>query len=286
MMYAKSGDILLRKMKNIPDWKGKPVQYKIIWMKKERSYILIVTGLFLVVLFTLPVIFSVTNLGNQIGIWIAAVILLWGLFYGKTDRLIEKMRSHKTGKVILSVFTCIFLLSAVLAFILLGLMVSGSRQKPGAEGTVIVLGCDVVGDEPGVLLKRRLDRAYEYLLEHEDAPCIVSGGVMEDGDDAEAHVMYAYLAEKGIAEDRLYAEDRATSTYENLLFASGIIREEHLPEELVIITSDFHEYRACSMAKALGCRACPVPASTQWWLQPSYFIRECIAILCWYVMHA
>ena len=41
---------------------------------------------------------------------------------------------------------------------------------------VVVLGAQIHGDQPSLTLKKRLDRAYEYLTEHPEASAFVSGG--------------------------------------------------------------------------------------------------------------
>ena len=47
-------------------------------------------------------------------------------------------------------------------------------QQTG-EATVVVLGCKVNGEEPSLMLRRRLECAMEYLAENPQADCVVSG---------------------------------------------------------------------------------------------------------------
>ena len=136
------------------------------------------------------------------------------------------------------------------------------------------------------MLKERLEEAYEYLLEHPDVPCIISGGIREPGEALEADAMYDYLLKKGIARERLYKEDRSASTYENIIYSEEIIAREHLNPSLALVTSEFHEYRARQMASSLGFEAGAVPSKTAWWLWPTYFVRECAGILYWWLFGA
>ena len=93
---------------------------------------------------------------------------------------------------------------------------------------MIVLGCGVNGDRPSLMLTERLDAAYDYLNTHEEVVCILSGGQGKGENISEAECMYRSLTEKGIARDRLYKEDRSTSTRENLLYSKKIIEEKNL----------------------------------------------------------
>ena len=68
---------------------------------------------------------------------------------------------------------------------------------------VVVLGAQVHGSEPSLTLKKRLERAYEYMTEHPEATVFVSGGQGPDETQTEASVMAAYLERKGIASERI-----------------------------------------------------------------------------------
>ena len=61
-------------------------------------------------------------------------------------------------------------------------------QQTG-EATVVVLGCKVNGEEPSLMLRRRLECAMEYLAENPQADCVVSGGMGDNESYTEAHVM-------------------------------------------------------------------------------------------------
>ena len=49
--------------------------------------------------------------------------------------------------------------------------------EPPVDSTVVVLGCQVRADgSPSKALRQRIERAYEYLTENENAVCVASGG--------------------------------------------------------------------------------------------------------------
>lgn len=79
---------------------------------------------------------------------------------------------------------------------------------------VVVLGAQVHGSEPSLTLKKRLERAYEYMTEHPEATVFVSGGQGPDETQTEASVMAAYLERKGIAPERIVQETQARDTRE------------------------------------------------------------------------
>jgi uncharacterized SAM-binding protein YcdF (DUF218 family) len=158
-------------------------------------------------------------------------------------------------------------------------VVAACRPAP-QNATVVVLGAGLKGDRPSRTLRERLDAAVEYLNAHPDAPCVVSGGQGADEPCTEAAVMKAYLLEQGIAEDRIYTEERAASTDENLRFSLAVIRENGLPESIAVVTQEFHQCRAQAFARRAGFTAVgAVTAHTPPDLLPSYWIRD-FAGLC------
>ncbi len=87
--------------------------------------------------------------------------------------------------------------------------------------------------------------------------------------------MYNALTEKGIDPARLILEEDSTSTCENLRFSLDLIRAKGLPENVVLVTNEYHEYRAAMIAAAAGCGECwAVSAPSQKILLPAYFVRE------------
>jgi len=129
------------------------------------------------------------------------------------------------------------------------------------------------------MLTERLDAAYDYLNTHEEVVGILSGGQGKGENISEAECMYRYLTEKGIAKERLYKEERSTSTRENLLYSKKIMEEEHLDFRVIIVTNEFHEYRASVIAEHTGITPSAVCGKTAWWLLPTYYLRELYGIV-------
>ena len=62
--------------------------------------------------------------------------------------------------------------------------------------------------------------------------------------------MYGYLVEAGIEAERILQEDQATNTVENLVLSSDFLDKEK--DKVVLVTNNFHMFRALSLAKGQG----------------------------------
>ena len=81
----------------------------------------------------------------------------------------------------------------------------------------------------------------------------------------------------GIDPSRLWMEDQATSTWENLNFSLDMIEEKtgQRPEELGVLSSEYHLFRASLFADACGVEFLGIPAkTTKLSLRVNYFMRE------------
>ena len=142
---------------------------------------------------------------------------------------------------------------------------------------MVVLGAGVRGDVPSLSLRNRIDAAYDYLTEHPDVTAILSGGQGEGENITEAQCMFDHLTAMGIDESRLWMEDQATSTWENLNFSLDMIEEKtgQRPEELGVLSSEYHLFRASLFADACGVEFLGIPAkTTKLSLRVNYFMRE------------
>ncbi len=171
------------------------------------------------------------------------------------------------------------LAAAVTGAIILGASYGRTEQECGR---LIVLGAGVNGTVPSLSLRERLDAAYDYLQEHPNTICIVSGGQGRGEEISEAECMYRYLTSKGIDPQRIIQENQATSTQENLVYSMALIGPEHA-STVGIVSSEYHLYRAGLMARELGMDPIMIPAETTYLsLRVNYFLREIAAV--WYYM--
>ena len=142
---------------------------------------------------------------------------------------------------------------------------------------VVVLGAKVRVTGPSASLWDRIYGAYDYLVDHPDAIAIVSGGQGSDEPMSEGQAMFDELVELGIEPERIWVEDQATSTWENLTFSLDLIEEKtgQRPEKLGVVSSEYHLFRAGLLAEECGVEFVGVPARTS---RPSqminHFMRE------------
>jgi uncharacterized SAM-binding protein YcdF (DUF218 family) len=82
---------------------------------------------------------------------------------------------------------------------------------------------------------------------------------------SEAQCIYDHLIQRGIEPERVWIEDKATSTWENLNFSLNIIEEKTgiRPEKIGIISSEYHLYRASLLADACEVESVGIPATTR-----------------------
>ena len=179
----------------------------------------------------------------------------------------------KTVIKIVSVLLIVLLLALLIPA---GVIIGGmdGRGEPGGK-TLIVLGTTVNGTEPSPMLKQRLDAALDYLNTYPDAVCIVTGGKGDEVNLSEAQCMYNYLTAAGIDAGRITMEDRATSTVENLRNVRTMLDTN----EVDILSSDFHLYRAGLIAKDAEFIPTLIPAKTEpISLLAPWFLREIFAL--------
>lgn len=159
------------------------------------------------------------------------------------------------------------------------LIISGMREKPNQDADyVIVLGAQIRGDKITKSLRKRLDTALVYLKANETTKVIVSGGQGDGENLSEAEAMKQYLMEQGIPEERIVKEDRSTSTKENLKFSYELIDEKD--SSVVIVTNNFHVFRAKAIAKKIGYKdvqGLAAPSDNR--LLLNYMVREFLAIV-------
>lgn len=225
--------------------------------------------------FMTPMFAAIVNIGNITGVAVSVILFFMVVFRGTFAQIFSRMATHKGGRIFLFTaggIACIALIGAV---VISCFMVKAMNDKPkNSQTTVVVLGCQINGETPSRMLKRRLDAAYDYLSVNNDVKVIVSGGQGSDEVTSEADVMRKYLLQRGVEDSRIYMENKSTSTEENLRFSKEIIEKEGLCEKITIVTDGFHQLRADILAKQQGIESCNISASTEKWLLPTYWIRE------------
>lgn len=151
----------------------------------------------------------------------------------------------------------------------------GSPQE--SVDYVVVLGAKVRVTGPSASLWDRIYGAYDYLQANPQVTAVLSGGQGEDEPITEAQAMYDELVKLGVSPERLWLEENATSTWENLQFSLALIEEKtgQRPTKLGVLSSEYHLYRASLFTRACGVEFVGIPARTSRISQMlNHFMRE------------
>lgn len=239
----------------------------------------VITWIVIVVLLVLAILLFIIP-GYSFSAWLSVggSILLLCYFLlrllGRRDRLTAKILRTAISSVL-----CLVIMAAALTFI--PIRDASFGDDAGDCEYVVVLGAGVRGTVPSKILQNRIDAAVEYLRQHPDAICIVSGGQGSGEDISEAECMFYHLTAAGIPAERIWMEDRSTSTAENFAYSLALIEERTgvRPEKIGVISNEFHLYRAGLIARSNGVAAVGIPAKTSYLtLQINYTIREIAAV--------
>ena len=185
---------------------------------------------------------------------------------------------NETGRILLCILAGFIVIGIILSIAISVAMGKAIATKPKQEHTVVVLGCKVRNDGLSLMLLHRMQAAETYLKAHPDIPVILCGGQGDDEPMSEAQAMCNYLTEHGIEKERIYLEDKSTSTFENLQNAKDILDENELDYDITIVTDGYHQLRASLMASSLNLKADAVSAKTSWYLVPCYWVREWLGV--------
>lgn len=180
----------------------------------------------------------------------------------------------KIGHIILTSILCV----GILIYIVTGALILDAAQgDDGQPDYIVVLGAGLHGSQPSQILTDRINTAYRYLTDHPDVICIASGGQGADEEISEAQCIFDQLTAMGIDESRIWLEDKSTSTWENFRFTMDLIRRKTgtAPEQLGVLSNDFHLFRAKLFARRSGVDPIGIPAPTsRFSLRVNYYLRE------------
>jgi len=208
------------------------------------------------------------NIGWYLQFGLSFALIAYGVFF------------HKIQKKLHIAALALFLVPAIFtSFLAIYGNLNTARHD---EDVVIVLGAAIRGEYPSNFLARRLNTAADYWEQNPDSYIMVTGGLGEGQQFTEAHVMARFLHEqRGIPRERILQEGRSISTEENLLFAREILREHfgHDDYTVVVVTSNFHLYRAVHLARQAGFTTTRLGAPVQWFTLPMYYLREMFSVM-------
>lgn len=137
---------------------------------------------------------------------------------------------------------------------------------------ILVLGAGVYDGKPSPMLKDRLDTAVMLFNEGVSEKIIMSGDHMNESHD-EVNVMKTYAVEEGINSSDVFMDHAGISTYDSIYRAKNIFKAKRI----VVVTQEYHLYRALYIAEYLGLKSYGVSADTVRY--SGQFIRDIREIL-------
>lgn len=139
---------------------------------------------------------------------------------------------------------------------------------------IVVLGCKVKENgQPSDMLRDRLTRSVE-LYNLAAAPKIIMSGDHGRKNYNEVGTMKQYAVNAGVPSSDVFMDHAGFSTYETVYRAKEIFGAQ----KIIIVTQEYHLYRALYIAKSLGLDAVGVPSDYETYRgQLKRDIREVLA---------
>ena len=265
-----------RKRKQQPPkaWHEKSIAEKVAFRKRNQGAIF--ATILIVVLLLSAAFFKFCLNGYSFSALVCVSLAGVIVFYTYFPKAFRKLPGF--ARTVTRVFTVILCIGLLIFALTEAVIIQASFGSPDTDfDYLLVLGAKVRADGPSLSLTNRIDAAYEYLKDHPNTIAILSGGKGTDEPITEAACMYDRLVTKGINPARLWKEDRATSTWENLKFTLDLIEQKTgtRPTKLGVVSSEYHLFRASLFAKEHGVEFAGIPAeTTKISLKINYFLRE------------
>lgn len=137
-------------------------------------------------------------------------------------------------------------------------ILSGEELKTaGGYDCILVLGCGVRDDgTPSPMLRDRLDCALSLYRAGASEKLLLSGDHGTKGYN-EVGAMKRYMLEQGVPSEDLFLDHAGFSTYDSIYRAKAVFQAE----KVLIVTQNYHLYRALYLADALGLEAQGAPSA-------------------------
>ncbi len=159
------------------------------------------------------------------------------------------------------------------------------KDEAKTADAIVVFGAAEYNGSPSPVFKARLDHAFD-LEERGLAPLVITtGGSGGDPRFTEGAVGRDYLVQQGMAEQKIVADTRSETTYENIQAVARILGERHA-RNCIAVSDGFHLYRVKLMLKAFGIEAYGSPApdspiEADPFQRTVHSLRELLSVTLW-----
>lgn len=138
---------------------------------------------------------------------------------------------------------------------------------------IIILGAGIWGDKPSHMLEDRLLQGIS-LYENGVSKKIIMSGDHGKEDYDEVNLMKSYAIERGVPSEDIFMDHAGFSSYDSIYRAKEIFGAK----KVVIVTQEYHLYRALYIANQLGLEAYGVSADPREYAGQTYReLREILA---------
>ena len=154
-------------------------------------------------------------------------------------------------------------------------IITGENAKTHTDfDCILVLGCGVKADgSPSLMLQERMDCGIQ-LYQNKVAPKLLLSGDNGQEEYNEVATMLRLATEQGVPAPDVFLDHAGFSTYESMYRAKEIFQAK----KVLIVTQEYHLYRAIYIAQKLGLDAWGVACDTQtYYGQTLRDIREILA---------
>ena len=175
------------------------------------------------------------------------------------------MKAKKILKTAFIVFLCLAVVGTATLFIINGHVKASTKDRiltvqKAAEledvDCIIILGCQVKDDGSlSHMLRDRLMRGLE-VYEADAAPKLLMSGDHGREEYDEVGAMKNYAIENGVPSENVFMDHAGFSTYETVYRAKEIFQAD----KVIIVTQEYHLYRALYIAEQFGMEAYGVSA--------------------------
>ena len=227
------------------------------------------------------IVISFTHIWTALGLY----LIFLGIYRIKTGHSFWSIWK----KWIKITFVSLFSLGATIALINLIFILNPAIVSVNETAENVILlggGIDKDGKLPASVLTR-VEKTAEYLNQHPESVCVVTGGTLKWLPYAEAPELKNQLVNRGVAPERILVEDQAKDTIQNFQFSSkmlaeyrGLSIEEVLEMPTAVVTSRYHLRRSERLARRIGYKNIKgIPAACPLIYVPHSYVRE----ICAYV---
>ena len=156
--------------------------------------------------------------------------------------------------LILIAITCTSLILSINFYIIEStknkILKNNNYQSLNNIDCILILGAGIWGDKPSPMLQDRLEEGIS-LYKQNISPKIIMSGDHSKKEYDEVNIMKDYAINKGVPSENIFMDHAGFSTYESIYRVKEIFKAK----SIIIVTQEYHLYRALYIADKLGLNA-------------------------------